>query len=413
MRLSCIAVLLGVAACGFEGKGNGLSSPDAATPDSPSQLGCTTWTPFDGVMDPCSAALEMPVDLAISAADATYNTTTGDYIVGGITGALPGMVMTRASGGSLRIVNLKSLQVAAGRKLTLTGTNAVLFLVHGDVTITGTIDASAARPVDQTTSGPGAESALCSSGTPTSLGKVGSQSDNANKAGGGGGGGAFGDDGGDGGDGEGAIAKGARGALSSDNLPLRGGCAGGRGGDNNNNAANEGGLAGGGGGAVGISARGAISVTGKIQANGASGLGAKVTNATGGGGGGGGGSGGTVALDGRTVSIGPNAGLCANGGAGGEGSSSLKDGNPGTDATCTTAVALGGKDGTATAGDGGDGGAGLKRAGSNGKNGTNSNGVEGGGGGGGGGVGRILLRSRTGGVVNNSTAVSPQQVILP
>jgi hypothetical protein len=218
MRFYRFAVLLGIlAGCSFERPRSGEPSP--VEPDGSIQSACVTWGPFDGGTDPCSASLGTPMALSITV-DATYDTSTGTYTLGGTNGLLPGTVVTRSGPGHLRIVNLMSLEVPQGRKLTLTGSFSVLFLVHGNVSIEGTLDASAVRAV---TSGPGAESALCGSGSPTSLGKAGIQASSINTAGGGGGGGAFGDDGGDGGDGEGPIAMGARGVSSPGNLPLRGG----------------------------------------------------------------------------------------------------------------------------------------------------------------------------------------------
>lgn len=402
-------VLSMIAGCGFTGR----EAPDAnqgsdapVLGDAPIESRCETWTPFDGPPDPCASSLGAPADLSIEG-NASYNTGSGVLTVNGMTTTLPGTTLPRTTAGDLRVVNLSGLRVAAGAKLTVTGTLAVLFLVHGDVTVAGTIDGSALPPAQLQIAAPGAESLLCNAPI-LSLGSAGMKGTDDKDAGGGGGGGGFGEAGGNGGDGFGRRLKGAKGAKSNDYRPLRGGCSGGRGGDNEDDESNDAGLPGGGGGGLAISARGMISVTGTILANGASGRGGASMAA----GGGGGGSGGTIALDGARVGLAPTAALCANGGGGGEGSGGAI-GNSGQLVNCTIGQTGGGATGSEIGGDGGAGGAVMQPSGSNANNGANAMGLEGGGGGGGGGVGWILLRARSpGGLNNTSVVVSPEPTPL-
>ncbi len=380
--------------------------------DGPAGM-CTTWTPVDPDVMPCAADLGTKAELILDG-NATLNTDTGVLDLGsGNTTNLPGKTLTRTGYPTLRIINLSTFQVNATRTLTLTGSNAVLFVVHGDATIAGTITASAALPVLPAVKMPGADSARCDA---TRTGGTGTQADNGGNAGGGGGGGALGGNGGLGGSGFGNRAGGTASMLDAEHVPLRGGCAGGRGGDNDDNGSNEGGLPGGGGGAFAISARGNITVatTASLRANGAPGLGGERAGGRGRAGAGGGGAGGTIALDGATVTLVGAPSLCAKGGGGGEGSSDNNAGGRGQDVGCNLTPARGGSLGSMVSGDGGDGGSNPDPGGAAGVDGEEVMNVEGGGGGGGGGAGKILLRSRPAGGITVGTAVlAPAPITLP
>ncbi|MEZ4364402.1 MAG: hypothetical protein R3B48_29775 [Kofleriaceae bacterium] len=370
-------------------------------PDSP-PVGCQAWTPYDSAVDPCAAALGTPVNLALLV-DSTFNTETGELTVGGLPGALPGLVEARGDEPSVRIVNLASLSVVASAKLTLTGAHAVLFLVHGDVALDGGIEASGANGGATRTPVPGADAARCTATTAPGAGQRGNAAVLSSQGGGGGGGGGNSEDGGDGSAGGGGVSGGGKGVAAAGGVVLRGGCAGGSGGDGNSA---PGGQPGGGGGAVAISAKGAITLSGRIAVNGGAGQGGTPSR----GGGGGGGSGGQVLLDGEQVTLQSTAELCAKGGGGGEGAGMSSTGASGAALICGTAVASpGGAGGSRTGGDGGAGGtgAGAQRMGGPGVGGS------GGGGGGGGAAGRILVRSRAAAVVNQGRSVAPELETLP
>jgi hypothetical protein len=222
--------------------------------------------------------------------------------------------------------------------------------------------------------GAGANPTVCQAGTAPGNG--------GGDGAGGGAGGSFTGTGGVGGegagDGGGGGGDGGTPAQAVMNVTtLRGGCAGQQGADG-------GGAGGRGGGAVLLVAGTAITIGGSgINAGGEGGGGAP----TGERGGGGGGSGGMIALDAQTITA--TAFLIANGGGGGEGSGQVEAGNPGADATETTA-ANGGANGSAVGGSGGTGSAGPAAGpGAIGLIGIILNGVDGGGGGGGGGAGLI------------------------
>lgn len=408
-----------VGGCGFQGK-NPPADPDASVDAKPMDampdamvdapvVTCMTWTTLEPDVNPCGPEMGEKAALLVDG-NATLNTDTGVLDRGGgNTTTLPGRTLVRTGYPTLRAINLSSFQVDATRTLTLVGSNAVLFVVHGDATIAGTITASAALPVLPAVKMPGADSARCDA---TRTGGTGTQADANNRGGGGGGGGALGGNGGPGGVGFNDRTGGTAGALDAEHVPLRGGCAGGRGGDNENNGSNQGGLPGGGGGAFAISARGAITVatTASLRANGAPGL--EGTSARGGGGGGG--AGGSIALDGATVALVGVPTLCAKGGGGGEGANVMADGNRGLDVGCDITRATGGFNGTNFGGDGGAGGSTTDSNGSVGLDGEASGGAIGGGGGGGGGAGKILLRSRPPGGVTVGTAVlAPMPITLP
>jgi hypothetical protein len=306
------------------------------------------------------------------------------------------IVIAQATGPDLVVVPVTSLTVESGSTLTLVGSRPVVFLVYGDATIDGEIDASAIGQGQ----GPGGD-ALCLSGK----GAIGASASNR---GGGGGGGSFGTllgaKGGNGYSGGGSGGMPGMSGGSIDLTPLVGGCPGGSGGTGQS----AGGLGGGGGGAIQISASGNLTMPlGAIAACGGGGRGAATGNMAGGGGGG---SGGAVLLEATTISVSLVSTVTANGGGGGEASSD-SSANPGANgmggAHYTGTPAAGGSGGANQGGDGGNGAAGMMAA-TAGANGTSGGfGDLGGGGGGGGGTGRIVLRATS---CSLQGAVSPAAV---
>ncbi len=403
-----IVLTLGLAAgCSFSvDAAPGDGAPDVSldgAPDAPEPFTCVPWTALD--VDPCGATLTTPITLVLRVGSHVVDGDAGTLATnGGSPTPLPGGIVVQAGGPMVRVISARSLRIDAGAMVRITGSRPVIFVVHGDALIDGVLDVSARVDSAGSTSTPGPggnDPTLCASAT----GGAG-QSSSGTGGGGGGAGGAYGGDGGDGGDGQGSGhgAKGTKGAKTSDPLlvPLRGGCAGGKGGDDSVGAIDEGGRAGDGGGALEITARGTIVIGGSVMANGSSG-------AAGGGitpvraGGGGGGAGGALLLDGETITLRPTATLCANGGGGGEGGQLASTSSPGAAPTCTTARALGGAI-QPDAGDGGDGGAG---AGVNATGATNGA-SNAGGGGGGGGAGRTRFRGRAqAATIDAAATVSP------
>jgi hypothetical protein len=295
----------------------------------------------------------------------------------------PHALVRRSDAPDLVLFAARSLTVASGAALIITGPRPAAVAVLGNASISGRITAE--------------------SGAGTGISCVeGAGRDGSNVTGslhGGGGGGAFGTNGANGGESNSSNLTGYSGLEFGDPelIPLRGGCSGGFGG----NFASSGGR---GGGAFQLSVAGTLTVSGTIAARGQRGKGAPKPNN----GGGGGGSGGAILLEGALVTIAESARLTANGGAGGEGSSPGNDGASGSDGSTTSSnQAMGGSGGTLCGGDGGKGGsgAGSPTKGGDGDYGFCSN--TGGGGGGGGGVGRIRINSRTRCTISAGAVVSP------
>ena len=254
------------------------------------------------------------------------NTSTTPATFTNWCGTLPTpIVQTQNGGPDVVVIPLKGLTVSSGNTLKLIGTRPVIFAVRGNVTVDGTLDASASG----TTPGAGGQWSCGSS-----AGVTGTGSASFGLGGGGGGGGAFGTNGGLGGKGDNSNNMGAAGVARGnvDMLPLYGGCGGGNGGG-------CGAAAGAAGGAVQITASGIIDINGTIRANGAPGA----TGCSTEGGGAGGGSGGAILLEAATRDT-AGATITANGGNGGDGvgfaygsggvgsSSSSSAGGKGTDA---------------------------------------------------------------------------------
>jgi hypothetical protein len=393
-----VTTLVCLVGCGFQSRAARIDASDSegATDADVSDAGpCVSWNALN-VM-PCNGAIGTPRDLALPAGTYVLDTDSGQ-LSGAMTQQLPGALIAQAAGPMFRVVNIGQLSIANGAMVSITGTHALVFVVHADATIAGIVDVSARIDGSGTrTAGPGGDdSGMCAGG----IGADGQAAMGVGGAGGAGGGG-FGDTGGDGGDGNGDKHGGHGGHGNTTGnatiVPLRGGCPGGLGGAIVTMAV--GGRAGNGGGALEVTALGVINVSGALMAAGSGAGTPTLVN----GGGGAGGSGGAILLDGETIHVEASGALCANGGGGGEGGQIGKISAPGANGTCSTTLAASGGMIQTDGGDGGDGGRLGTTKGQPGANG----GSGGGGGGGGGSVGRIRVRGRTTRMIDISAIVSP------
>lgn len=332
----------------------------------------------ESMMDDASIAADVPTDVTIVPPDGTYCYGTG-IVHPCFVNAPPSGTRTLnaaintstsnlcdASSANAAWCVIAAQTITVQGTVTVTGSKPLVLVASGTIDVQGTLDVASHRTPAST--GPAANPAGCNAG-------------NAAGNNGGGAGGSFGGKGGNGGGANNQNTGGTSGNATTNPTTLRGGCRG------QNGQGGNAGAAGPGGGAVYLIAETSITISGTINASGASGSG----SASNGDGGGGGGSGGYVGLDTPTVT---NTGLVlANGGGGGEGSGPLTGGNSGNDPTTTTA-ATGGSGGNLNGGDGGNGSSGATLVGSVGSAGG---GVGGGGGGGaGGGAGIIhLVRATT------------------
>jgi len=263
------------------------------------------------------------------------------------------VVLPQSGGPAVIVLPVTSLSVAGGSSLRLTGSRPVVFAVFGNATIAGTIDVSASGTT------PGAGGNLSCG---ASQGGDGSGNTARDDGASGGGGGAFGTPGGSGGradtdrccGGAGITQPGGVGGVTrgtSGQIPLLGGCAGGRAGG----CSTAGGA---GGGAVQISTAGTLTVTGTVRSNGGAGALPCGTNDEGGGTGGG--SGGGILLEGATLAT-SGATLQANGGAGGPGGKYFQCGSGSTGAAGSTSASNAGSDGQDCVGGSPGGGGGYGR----------------------------------------------------
>jgi hypothetical protein len=301
--------------------------------------------------------------------------------------------ITQSGGPSIDVLAFQGLTIAAGVTLSLTGSNAVMLVVFGNASVSGTIRADAAAGASSSAaagaSGPGGNYS-CGGGTGgNGMNAAGTCSspydtDPCRNSGGGGGGGSTGGGAGNAGlSGTGGIGGSSRANASL--VPLYGGCPGG---DSAGYACTTSG--GGGGGAVQVSASGTLTIAAgaSVSASGGAG-GTSACSASfmdGGaspfpGGGGGGGSGGAVLLEAQTVT---NSGtITVSGGNGGDAEAGFGHGAGSTSASTA-------------------GGAGTLSA----PNPMSYSGGAGGGGGGGFGYSRTN-GSRTGGTYSCSTTLVP------
>lgn len=348
--------------------------------------------------------LEAGATATLAGKDIELSTLTGQVKVDGAVVRASGSAGTSVSGvyweavsqGSslpaIALFGVGALELQAGGTLTVTGSRATLIYASEQVTLEGTLSASAGRPA----AAPGGfaggsannDAASCFGGG-GKKGSLGGCTSPACESGGGGGGRKA--SGGNGGiPAPNGTPGGAGGASNggSSLVPLYGGCGGGGGGGA---ASGDGG---GGGGAVQISTSGALVVTGSgvISMPGAGGEKGYFSDYQGGAGGG---SGGAILLEGATVQV--QGVLAANGGGGGSEQN-------GEDGTASAAAAQGGPTGINT-GAGGAGGATATETGGAGVGGTAKND----GGGGGGAAGRIRINSPSstlGGVISPTPSTS-------
>ncbi|MBI5537665.1 MAG: hypothetical protein HY898_33385 [Deltaproteobacteria bacterium] len=284
---------------------------------------CFAYTPSN--VDPSSYWNWENATAATLSCDETLDTSalpavgSGTATLCGVT--LPYETRSQPNGPNIAIFWVKGLTVTSGSTIRLQGDKPVAFMVDGAVEIAGTLDAGSTS----SSAGAGASASGCAApeGTPSH--------------GGGGGGFQFAGSGGaarDIGEASSCPATQFAGpALSCSLVPLRAGCAGGKGADgqSKDDATKfiaPGGAGGYGGGAVQISASGAVVITGAITAGGAGGgpgslAAAENTAQLAPSCGGGGGSGGAILLEGKGVIT--NSKVFANGGGGGGGGPGQRD----------------------------------------------------------------------------------------
>ncbi len=276
-----------------------------------------------------------------------------------------------SDGPELAVIQVGSLQIMPGAEIRVTGTRPLVIVAAGDISVAGVINASARLGA----SGPGGNAML---GAGAGLAGITDGPDDS--GGGGGGNGTMGAAGGTSG-----PAPGGLGGVALATMVLRGGGAGGTHTMRNGCPAPT--FGGGGGGALVLVARGAVSLTGRIEVNGGGGPAAPpcpVSSLSGAGGG----AGGTLVVMAAGLTFSTGAILTANGGGGSAGAMSAAAGVPGEDGRDDTTVALGGMGGGSIGGRGGAGGANTTAPG-DGQDVTN-------GGGGGGAVGWIIVRTPVG-----------------
>jgi len=265
---------------------------------------CQELAPSNGLAAELDGASAGP-DAVFSTGDTVFNSDTGDVTSNGGPFTVPSTLHSQGNGlPQIRVFQFKSLAIRT--HTTITGTNAIALVSHGDVEIAALIEI-AGRGI---TPAPGAITATsaCQGGDSSVADPTGSTTRVP-----GAGGAGFGTTGGNGGSairsGASLAPGGARGSIAGVVTlePLRGGCRGG------NVLSPQDAFwatsSGGGGGALQVSSRTHITVTsaGIIDAGGG--------GADGGKSGAGGGAGGALVLEAPQVSV--DGTLAANGGGGG------------------------------------------------------------------------------------------------
>jgi hypothetical protein len=371
MRLC--TTLLFLAGCGFSTHAGAPDAPigpvvDAAVADAAADAPAgDAAVCVPGVVDVCG----MPAPtMAFDVSNAAPLNTDSDGRCTTVT--LAGHAICLIYATEVTIASTGSLMVTGGRPLALVSASTLR--------IDGAIDAGSHGPQI----GPAADDTSCA---------FASIPDNDLGGAGGGAGGSFTLAGGNGGTGDtdsslggdGMGSPGTHGATVSA-PPLRGGCPGQKGGDEQTGGF-VGGTGGHAGGALYLAARVSVSVAvaGSIRATGAGGAGGRSQA-----GGGGGGSGGTVVIESPAMTI--SGKISANGGGGGQGGGRTAGGDnvtggPGTDGALGTTPAPGGfgaNNNDSNFSTGGAGGAGTTAA-------APGTGSILGGGGGGGGAGMVRL----------------------
>ncbi|HTL34156.1 MAG TPA: hypothetical protein VL326_13595 [Kofleriaceae bacterium] len=317
----------------------------------------------NGVMPTDVDATAGLLDVTLTGGTVTIDGNTGTFVPG--RGAGTGIIsgIDFQSRGPISMFRFKSLTIAAGVTVRVTGSHPVALVADGTVTIHGIIDARGMNEMP----GPGGYAGGTSSAQ-DGMGPGAGQG-KAPTAGGGAGHGARGGFGGNGG-GPGGVMYG-----DAPMTQLRGGSGGGSG-------YLTGGKGGGGGGAIQVVSNTSIVINtgGGINAGGQGGSSASSGE------GGGGGAGGAILLEAPTLLI--YGALAVNGGGGGASNTTT----PGQAGMLSRVPALGANN------DGGDGGAGAVAIGQDGNA---------AGGGGGGAVGRIRLDTRSGTAMTTGSTLSP------
>jgi hypothetical protein len=341
-------------------------------------------------LDPCALGTpQAPFDLTQTGNEYDFDTGNGmwRYDEQPITGP-PSSTLPQLGGGpSVRVLHLDAFGVASGVTFKIKGPAPLIVVVHGSMTVAGTVLVEAGKAPPGPTCGNATNGAVATGGGGA----------------GGGGGGGFGTDGAIGGDGGSGLLGGSAGTTSGApaSSPLRGGCDGALGGAPA--AGGPGGDRGQGGGALQLIVHDTLTVTGRIDARGRKGKGGAL-DANGAAGGGGGGAGGTLFLEAHVLSVDPSASVCANGASGGEGGSTTALGADGDDGSCSATAAI---TPDQTAGGGGGAGAFASTSPTAGGPGTVT---AAGGGGGGGAVGRIRLRGTEARTISPAATVTPAAV---
>lgn len=318
-----------LAGCGFQGSASagpsdGSNTPiiDAAVPDDMA----STPPPIDARLCFGGGLLK---NLCLTAAP-TGDVTLSSAIDTGTTGTCTQVLQQAGSP-----TTAPELCVIAGKTITVQGTVTVqgarALVLLGAETVT--VAASSVLDASSTTADP---QRIGAGANPGGCSKAGI-GDSSSSGAGGGAGGSFATQGGKGGRGnlnagggpQNASQGGNPGATQPTPTVLRGGCPGGKGGDGQNN---NGGVGGNGGGAVYLIAGTSIAITGDVFASGAGGDGTP-NNAGRQQGGGGGGSGGMIGLEAPAITVGGR--VVANGAAG-AGGGATTGGKPGSEGTTTS-----------------------------------------------------------------------------
>jgi hypothetical protein len=349
------------------------TEPGAAVIEEPCGWGCNVLgssprcnrlTPTGGganVVDATSSVLAQFRDFSLSG---TLDGTQGK--INGATAESLGVGYALVNG--IAVFRFNSLAIGG---IKLQGTAPIVLVAHGEITVSGTLDATGACGIGAPEiAGAGGGNGGETSGADGAL-EGGGKGGVANDGTGAGGGGGFGVAGGDSGGGE----LGGPAAGDAVITLLRGGAGGGAGVGTARG--------GGGGGAIQLISNTRIRVTlaGNINAGGCGGRRGTANGEPGGGGG----AGGAIVFEAPEVVVEAGRVLAVNGGAGGGGGVAATDGGAGR---LGREPALGGNAGL-TGGAGGNGGAGAALGGAAGGAATFP-------GGGGGAVGRIRINTRTG-----------------
>lgn len=362
--------------------GNSITTETCALGCTSDGVRCSTFEPSNGLATQLTASASVP-DVTLPDG-ATLNTDTG--AVSGLPHSLESVTVSQGSGPDLRVFIAHSWKISNVRVL---GSLPVAFVASGEITVNGTLDASA----DGQLAGPGAsECEESGAGGPPGLGHYERPSP-GNSGGypefiwciGGGGGGGYGTAGGGGGEMTGSSPPVPGGIAGSANgvstlVPLRGGCPG-----NASIVSNRGA----GGGAVQLVSGDIVHLTseGKIHVGGGGGNGGGLGD---GNGPAGGGSGGGILIEAPSLVLDNDTALLAAGGGGG-GYGACPTSPQGMDGPPAASIPAGGAcpmstNPAASGGVGATTGAGA----------VGANATDGSAGGGGGGLGRIRVNTADG-----------------